>query len=41
VSRGDLLAQVLDRCGLAEAVDHEIGASSGERARDPETNPAR
>jgi hypothetical protein len=24
---------LLDRCGLAEAVDHEIGAFGGKRAR--------
>ena len=37
---GDLLAQLLDRCGIAEAVDHEIGARSGKRARDPEPCPS-
>jgi ribosomal protein L37E len=38
---GNLLAQLLDRCGVAEAVDHEIGAPSGKRARNSESNPAR
>jgi hypothetical protein len=41
VGRGNLPAQLIDRRGLAKAVDHEICTRSGKRASDPESNAAR
>jgi hypothetical protein len=40
VARGNFLAQLRDCRRLAEAVDHEVGASGSERARDPESDTA-
>ena len=37
----DSAALALDRRGLAEAVQHHVASGLGERARDPEPNPAR
>lgn len=33
MGRGNVLTQLPERCGLAEAVNHEIGAHGGKRAQ--------
>jgi hypothetical protein len=41
VGLGNFLSQFFNRRSLAEAVQHEVGASGGEHARNSESDPAR